>query len=308
MSFYGNRLYQLTNAFGKIFVKNSGKDKINFPNATNPTNDQDAAFAVGLEATYSFDTGNKWITLSKDDANGICFISHSAIDTNDKSNDIATLAAASENASATQLLAGGYIAVPHIAYDDAGHVTGTNETSYFRLPLNPTGMDLDALKARMDTIEANDTTQDGTLTSLDSRCDSLEATAKIVGSRTGFSSKKTLTGALGDMDSWQDTVGLDSNATVSEGIVDLHDRVTELESTVEFVGERATITSDATLTMAAAVGNMDEVMKTYPDVANAILGLMEEISMIKNSITFITGALGAIQDDIEELQSYHSGE
>ena len=49
-------------------------------------------------------------------------------------------------------------------------------------------------------------------------------------------------------------------------------------------------------------------MKTYPDVANAILGLMEEISMIKNSITFITGALGAIQKDIEELKSYHSGE
>lgn len=250
MSFYGNRLYQLTNAFGKIFVKNSGKDKTSFPDAIDPSNDKDAAFAVGLEATYSFDTGNKWITLSKDDTNGICFISHSAIDTNDKSNDIVTLAASEANANATQLLAGGYIAVPHIAYDDAGHVTGTDETSYFRLPLNPTGMDLDALKARMDTIEANDTIQDGTLISLDGRCDSLEATAKIVGSRTGFSAKKTLTAALGNMDSWQSTVGLDSGATVSEGIVDLHDRVTELESTVEFVGERATITSDSALTMA----------------------------------------------------------
>lgn len=308
MSFYGNRLYQLTNAFGKIFVKNSGKNKTDFPETSNPIDDKDAAFAVGLEATYSFDTGNKWIGLSKDDANGICFISHSPIDTNDKSNDIATLAAAGENASATQLLAGGYIAVPHIAYDDAGHVTGTDEVSYFRLPLNPTGMDLDALKARMDTIETNDDTQDKALTSLDNRCDSLETTAGIVGTRVGFSSKKTLTGALGDMDGWQSTVGLTDNATVSQGIVDLHNRVADLESTVEFVGERATITSDATLTMAQAIGNMDEVMKTYPDVAQAILGLMEEISTIKNSITFITGALGAIQDDIEELKSYHSTE
>ncbi len=308
MSFYGNRLYQLTNAFGKIFVKNSGKDKTTFPDATDPSNDKDAAFAVGLEATYSFDTGNKWVTLSKDDANGICFISHSPIDTNDKSNDIVTLATAGENASATQLLAGGYIAVPHIAYDDAGHVTGIDDTSYFRLPLNPTGMDLDALKARMDTIEANDATQDGTLTSLDNRCISLENTAKIVGTRSGFSSKKTITSALGNMDSWQSTIGMTDNSTVSQGIVDLHNRISNLEATVEFVGERAAITSDDTLTMAAAVGNLDEVMKTYPDVANAILGLMEEISILKNSITFITGALGAIQDDIEELKSYHSGE
>lgn len=49
-------------------------------------------------------------------------------------------------------------------------------------------------------------------------------------------------------------------------------------------------------------------MKAYPDVSSAILGLLEEINTIKNSITFITGALGAIQDDIEELKSYHSGE
>lgn len=308
MSFYGNRLYQLTNAFGKIFVKNSGKNRSSFPNITDPANDQDAAFAVGLEATYSFDTANKWITLSKDNANGICFVSHSPIDTNDESNDVVTLAASGENAGATQLLAGGYIAVPHITYDNAGHVTGAREMSYFRLPLNPTGMDLDALKARMDTIEASDTTQNNELIALDGRCDSLESTAGIVGSRTGFSSKKTLTGALGNMDSWQSTVGLANNATVSQGIIDLHDRISDLESTVEFVGDRATITSDAALTMAQAVGNMDEVMKTYPDVANAILGLMDEISILKNSITFITGALGAIQEDIEELKSYHSGE
>ena len=194
--------------FGKIFVKNSGNNKTDFPRVTNPTDDKDAAFAIGLEATYSFDTGNKWITLSKDNTNGICFISHSPIDTNDKSNDIVTLAASGENASATQLLAGGYIAVPHIAYDDAGHITGSNETSYFRLPLNPTGMDLDALKARMDTIEVNDATQDSTLISLDNRCDSLENTAKIVGTRSGFSSKKTITSALGNMDSWQDAIGM----------------------------------------------------------------------------------------------------
>lgn len=60
MSFYGNILYELTNAFSSIVVKNSGSLATTFP--TYDTTDVTVP-AVGLGGRFELDTGNKWIGL-----------------------------------------------------------------------------------------------------------------------------------------------------------------------------------------------------------------------------------------------------
>ena len=154
MSFYGNRIYQLTNAFGKFLIKNSGLDVEAF---ITPGGDYEAN-AEGLKAAYTFDTGNKWITL-QGAPGGVCQIYHNALDSADQSNVVTPLTIIEENDDAIQLESGSYFQMPQLTYDNAGHVTGT-ATTYFRMPVNPTSMDLTSLQERMMAVEENDGLQD----------------------------------------------------------------------------------------------------------------------------------------------------
>jgi hypothetical protein len=42
----------------------------------------------------------------------------------------------------TALIAGDYLAIPVLAYDDAGHVVGIDDVKYFRLPITTIEADL----------------------------------------------------------------------------------------------------------------------------------------------------------------------
>jgi hypothetical protein len=105
MGFYGNVFYQLANAFGKFIIQNNGIVSENFPDSV-PTSNTTTP-AIGLDATYHFDTGNKWIRLIPDAANAITKIYHSPIMENATNvNNINTWDKSSKDESAEQLIAG----------------------------------------------------------------------------------------------------------------------------------------------------------------------------------------------------------
>lgn len=311
MGFYGNSFYQLTNAFGKFIVKNAGKNKTDF---ITPGSESVENTAIGLGATYAFDTGNKWISLQGNSADGVCTIFHAPLDESDKNNSMATIEKASANASATQLVAGDYLEVPKLSWDNAGHITGTDGSNWYRLPVSQTETDIQDLKDRMSDIESNDTTQNTTLTTLDDRVESLEVLPDLVGRRTSFTSfnsEKTITQALGNVETMENQYqgGATEVDSFSDAVLDLDARATELESQLAFIGDRTALSTDATMTLVSAIGNMDKITEAaYTDLVSAIITLTNSVNTINSSITFITGALGTMQEDIDKLKSYHTDE
>ena len=72
MSFYGSIYYQIVDAFYKILVNNAGLEKIGFPKEKEVTLDDIVYRAPGRQGTIHLNTGNRWITFTKNtvDENG----------------------------------------------------------------------------------------------------------------------------------------------------------------------------------------------------------------------------------------------
>ena len=65
MSFYGSIYYQLVDTFYKVLIKNHGYENTSFPK--NPANEYGYQ-AAGRKGTLDFNSGNRWIVFTHDDA------------------------------------------------------------------------------------------------------------------------------------------------------------------------------------------------------------------------------------------------
>lgn len=139
MSFYGNILYELTNAFSKIIIKNYNTDPV-------------ALEGFGLNNALEISSGNKWIQLGPNADNLSFTIIHAARDQSDTSNTATGLTKLEEAEDAIQLSPGDYLESSQFFYDNAGHISYTNPVR-FRLPVSETEKDLSNIQDRLSILE-----------------------------------------------------------------------------------------------------------------------------------------------------------
>ena len=224
MSFYGQVVYELTNAFSSLIVKNSGKLVSDFPESL----DDSSVSAIGLESKIKLDSGNKWIGLVGDQENITCTVFHNPIDAQDHTNSFATISNVDPSSEIITLSPGDCLTGVNVTYDGAGHVTGSTPITY-KLPLSQTEQDVEDIKERMDTIEQSDSDQTNQIngiktdyntiaTSLNSTKSSLTTLSNRVGSMSDLSilsPNVTITKAIGNIDLLSTYTGQSSLASAT---------------------------------------------------------------------------------------------
>lgn len=273
MSFYGNVFYELTNAFATIAIKNSGKSLKSF---INPGQDIELP-AAGLEGKVSIDTGNKWINLQGSPEELMFKVYHSKKDENDKSNNVESVkipAAAPNNA--VELKPGDYLQINKFFYDDAGHVTTSGTSDYYRLPISDTDKDMTDLQERMDALEKDQSDVTNAFEQLevqvknnDTQLIDLE---KVVGKQPSLSSDSSVNiiDAIGNVDSL--------NASIVETIGDMS--YLNKNSIVETIGNMNDLNKDS---IVDAIGNMNELSDNHDTIVQAI-GNMKELNNTDNIV------------------------
>lgn len=159
MSFYGNILYELTNAFAEIIVKNSGR---NSSTTISPSSENVEVPAIGLGGRFILDSGNKWIGLVGDEESQLCKIYHSGIDSTNTTYSFTTLGNPDSAIDAVELTPGDYLSGEQVYYDEAGHITGSQRVIY-KLPISETETELMELQEKMTVLEENEMAQNATI-------------------------------------------------------------------------------------------------------------------------------------------------
>lgn len=289
MSFYGNVFYELTNAFATIAIKNSGKSLKSF---ISPGQDTELP-AAGLEGKVSIDTGNKWINLQGSPEELMFKVYHSKKDENDKSNNVESIetpAAAPNNA--VELKPGDYLQINKFFYDDAGHVTTSGVSDYYRLPISDTDKDMADLQERMDALKKDQSDITDAFEQLevqvkdnDTQLIDLE---KVVGKQSSLSSDSSVNiiDAIGNVDSL--------NASIVETIGDVD--YLNKDSIVDAIGNMDEL-SDNHDTIVQAIGNMRELNNTDTLTQN-ILTIKSDMKAQSTTIDY-QGI--AIKNAIEKL-------
>lgn len=263
MSFYGNILYELTNAFSRVLIQNNGTDKKDF---ITPSTESVEIPAIGLGGKLELDTGNKWISIQGNPEEHSCTIYHAAKDASDITNQMSTIAKTENNTGAIELAPGDYLKGAVMYYDEAGHVTSADAV-YYRLPISETEEELADLQARMTAIEESDIAQTGLInqntadieavtTAHDETVADLAALDKRVGNMynlTAAVDKLTITQALGRFDTMQEQTAYPS---VCEGL-------TSLKQSVD--AQNASI-SDASLVQRVVIKNLCDQIAAQSDI------------------------------------------
>ena len=269
MSFYGNVFYELTNAFATIAIKNSGKSLKSF---ISPGQDTELP-AAGLEGKVSIDTGNKWINLQGSPEELMFKVYHSKKDENDKSNNVEPVeipAAAPDNA--VELKPGDYLQINKFFYDDAGHVTTSGTSDYYRLPISDTDKDMSDLQERMDTLEKDQSDVIDAFEQLEAQVKDNDTQLidleKVVGKQPSLSSDSSV------------------------NIIDVIGNVDGLNaSIVETIGDMSYLNKDS---IVDAIGNMDELSDNHNTIVQAI-GNMREL----NNTDTLTQNILTIKSDMK---------
>lgn len=258
MSFYGNVFYELTNAFATIAIKNSGKSLKSF---IDPGQNTELP-AAGLEGKVSIDTGNKWINLQGSPEELMFKVYHSKKDENDKSNNVKPIEIpATAPDSAVELKPGDYLQINKFFYDDAGHVTTSGTSDYYRLPISDTDKDMADLQERMDALEKDQSDVTDAFEQLEAQVKDndtqLTDLEKVVGKQPSLSSDSNVNiiDAIGNVDSL--------NASI-----------------VETIGDMSYLNKDS---IVDAIGNMDELSDNHDTIVQAI-GNMRELNNADNIV------------------------
>lgn len=156
MSFYGNVLYELTNAFALFKIKNNGK---NNNSSTNVSQDENEISAGGLNGEVIFDTGNRWMKLTANPKDQTLKIWHNGPDVENSAGSISAVKKVDNPEEDNYNLSpGDYISISSATYDKTGHINGESITT-LRMPVSKTEEDISKLEKRMELIETSDTTQ-----------------------------------------------------------------------------------------------------------------------------------------------------
>lgn len=243
MSFYGNILYELTNAFAEILIKNGGRASTT---TISPSSGTVELPAIGLGGRFTLDSGNKWIHLSGDEDSQVCKIYHSGIDSNNTAYSFTTLSNPSSATDIVQLPPGALLSGEQVYYDEAGHVTGSEKVVY-KLPINETEAELLELQGKMAALEESDKKQNesidansGGLNNLKSSYettikdvqDSLGDVEALVGSKIYMTTGNTsITQAIGSLENMQ-AISVGNTNSVSASLAYLNNEIAKRDNTI----------------------------------------------------------------------------
>ena len=307
MGFYGNVFYQIANSFGKFNIKNSGLSSEQQPASIKPNGTPTTA--IGLDATYNFDSGNKWIKLASTDE-ATMSIYHSQvqdINTLDHVNDLSILDKVKEvpeEEQYTALIAGDYLAIPVLAYDDAGHVVGINDVKYFRLPITTIEADLQELTKKVNTIADSDTTQTAQIKTCTDFIDNFEDHLEdsFIGDKNLYTTPNStisLTQALGSINNLRqyysqtkpaDYKPWDGNANTlnnSKAILDLELRIDEINTHLDIIGADKALSTGSYTTVVEAInylyGLITDMATNYQALNAKVIELEKRLSALEKS-------------------------
>ena len=243
MSFYGNILYELTNAFAEIVVNNSGR---NSSATISPSSTTVEVPAVGLGGRFVLDSGNKWIHLSPDASSQSCKIYHSGIDSTNTAHSFTTLSNPSSATDIVQLPPGALLSGEQVYYDEAGHVTGSKKVVY-KLPINETEAELLELQGKMSALEESDKNQNESIdantsglsslkssydTTIKSVQDDLSDVESLVGSKIYMTTGNTsITQAIGSLEDMQ-AISVGNTNSVSTSLAYLNNEIAKRDNTI----------------------------------------------------------------------------
>ena len=306
MGFYGNVFYQIANSFGRFNIKNSGLSSEQQPSSIKPNGTPTTA--IGLDATYNFDSGNKWIKLASTDEATMAIYHSQAQDINtlDHINDLSILDKVEEipeEELCTALIAGDYLAIPILAYDDAGHVVGINGIKYFRLPITNIEADIQNLQKNVDQISVNDIQQTSDIEILKTFKDNFEEEIEntFIGDKilyTTSSSTISLTQAMGSINNLQTYYdkdkskytkwdGKSATLNTSKAILDLDSRVEEINTHLDIIGaDKVLSTGNATTVVEATnylYGLITDMATNYQALNAKVIELEERLRALEGS-------------------------
>lgn len=240
MSFYGNILYELTNAFAEIVVKNNGKDSAV---TISPSSENIEVPAIGVGGRFILDSGNKWIGLAGNEESQLCKIYHSGIDPTNTTNSFITLENPNSATDIIQLSPGALLSGEQVYYDEAGHVTGSQKVIY-KLPISETEAELIELQEKMMSLEGNETTQNTIIentssvvtelnTSVGDIRKDLNAVEALVGDRIWMTTGSTdsITKAIGSIKDIQN-LGGQQTTNISTALAYLKNEIAKRDSTI----------------------------------------------------------------------------
>lgn len=261
MSFYGNVFYELTNAFAKFIVKNSGETKEEEPKTLQESFN---ISAVGLNSSFNIDSGNKWIQLKGED--NTCSIYHAFPKSDDKFGSISSWNKTEETVEgAVKLQPGDSIKVQNLYYDKAGHISAI-EDKYFLLPETDFQTNLKEIQDDIKALKISDADQN---LSISANSDSI----------SGIDTKYD-----------EDIAALTKKDTeIDKNISDINDKVGNNESLG--LGENISIVE--------AIGNLNDTVKKTSVVEN-LKYLKEQNELISNRITLANSSIKTAIDNICE--------
>lgn len=218
-------------------VKNSGQNSDSFI-----TSGEDVEVPViGLNGKMILDSGNKWIQLKGTPSEHICTVYHAQRDELNTDNELTTFSKADEQSSFVELSPGDYLQGLKFYYDNAGHIAGY-ETTYYKLPVSETELELQDIQDRLGKLEESDTEQQLTIDNntktigeVDAQADKTEETLTELKNFVGLKAfmttgDTTITQAIGNLKNISDATG---EGSVSAGIVNLANKISAQNSQVQ---------------------------------------------------------------------------
>lgn len=324
MGFYGNVFYQLTNAFGKLGIKNDGLTKEQFPSEVS---NEKTISAIGLESSVEMNTGNKWIKLDSDPEEATITIYHAPIDETTEDKLKINAFKVEDGVGAVELQPGMCVATPVFSYDKAGHIIGVDSFDYFKLPFTDFEANLEEIQTNISNLQKNDNKQDDAITTLDERCakedealaercSKLEEKNNFLGDKTSYTTEDsdlTVTSSLGDMDAMREkytpTLIYDKNndyvwdgdsLTVSKAILDLDTRVKKNKKDISILGlDQEEQLETAQKTVIPAINGLNSQVVTALAGVGVLTGLFDTI---QSTMTDLNNEITSLKQRVEELE------
>ena len=291
MSFYGGIFNQISNAFERIGIKNSGKNNNNFI----ATGEDFEIKADGREGEFFLDTGNQWIQLQGNVIDNFCKIYHSSPSQNFLSTNTiftnTTGVPAEKSLITVDLATDTYLKVNNIKYDKAGHISNF-EDSYLYFKQVNAAKELDEIRQDISNFknETNVTIENfknGTNTTVDNFKNEINTTIN------NFENEINTT-INNFEDRLIDQEKFDGRVKALESI----DAGNKIEDINNFIGIRSNFSNNS-ITLCGGIGNIDYLRNDGKNEEDKII-LKESISALEKEST-ICDYINAIKSDLEFL-------
>lgn len=271
MSFYGNMTSSISQAFTRFLFKNTGKNKNEFLEEP-----EDGVYDANTSVSQvAIESGNGWVQLNPTDEGFAIY--HSA-PKEENLTMVQGFIPESEPPSddyVAELDQGACLQVPVLYFDEAGHVSTTGEAVYYKLPIDDTVTNVNALMERMDQVDKTVEEQNKSIDAVKIESSSAKSTAENVSKSLGSissitGSTKSLADCFGNLSkSIQEWCGDDNDSkTIKDVFSAISSAISNLDTDIGIV-QIAVKSHDSTI---------DGLKDTVDELKEEIAKLKEQLN------------------------------